>query len=107
MMQDLNGDLHSGTTLTAHQGETLSTQNCGDTINSTQELSVTFLWPYCIAICTPRALVLEIYSRAENKPTYGARYTVGAAVPAHNRFCPLRAGAVTLVGYHLPYRDCF
>lgn len=106
-MQHLNGDLYIGAKLTAHQGETLSDQNCSYKINYTQELSVTSLWHYCIAIFTPEALVLDIYSRAENQPSYGTRYMVGAVAPAHNRFCPLRAGAVTLVGYHLPYRDCF
>lgn len=88
MMQDLNGDLHIGTKLAAHQGETLSNQNCTYTINYTQELGVTSLWPYCIAIFTPKAVVLDIYSRAEQQPSYGARYTAGAAAPAHNWFCP-------------------
>lgn len=88
MMQDLNGDLHIGTKLAAYQGETLSNQNCTYTINYNKELGVTSLWPYYIAFFTPKTVVLDSYSRAENQPTYGARYTVGAAAPAHNWFYP-------------------
>lgn len=52
-------------------------------------------------------MLLKLQAGGGNKPGYGVRCMVGAPAHAQNLFSPVRARAVTPVGYRLLYRDRF